>query len=85
MRNHDKEVHLLGGIYVKMSQLSWNNYIKRVGTAGSIVDEFMICMLSHMYKLHIGLILQDGKIWTTHQIDEVQSIKMWVMCPRILL
>ena len=80
MRNHDKEVHLLGYIYVKKLQVSWNDYVKRVGTAASIFDKFMICMLSCMYKFCIGLIPQDGKIWTTHQIDQVQSIKMWVTC-----
>ena len=31
-----------------------------------------------MYKIYIGLILQDGKVWTTHQIDGVQAITIWV-------
>ena len=82
MKNHDKEVCLLSGIYVKKSQLSWNDYVISVSTAGSIVNKFMICMLSHRYKFHVSLILQDGKIRATHQIDEVQSIKMWVMCAK---
>ena len=40
----------------------------------------MICLLSQMYKIHIGLILQDGKVWTTHIIDDVQAITIWVTC-----
>ena len=33
-----------------------------------------------MYKIHIGLILQDEKLWTTHQIDYVQAITIQVIC-----
>ena len=33
-----------------------------------------------MYKIHIGLILQDGKVYTTHQIDDLQTITIWVTC-----
>ena len=61
MKNHNKAVHLLGGSYVKKSQLSWNDYVKRVCTADSIVEEFMICMLSHMYEFYTGLILKMVK------------------------
>ena len=46
----------------------------------TIVDELMICLMSRMYKFHISLILQEGKVWMAHQIDDVQSIKMWVTC-----
>ena len=31
-------------------------------------------------QFHIGLILQEGKVWMAHQIGEVQSIKIWVAC-----
>ena len=34
----------------------------------------------HNNKFHISLILQEGKVWMTHQIDKVQSTKIWVTC-----
>ena len=61
----------LGGIYIKKLQLTFGNYNKRVSMARTIVDELMICLLSGMYKIHIGLIFQDDKVWTAHQIDDV--------------
>ena len=61
-------------------QLTFDDYIKRVSTAGTIVDELMICLLSQMYKIHIGLRLQDGRVWTTHQIDDAQAITIWATC-----
>ena len=48
--------------------------------AGTIVDELMVCLMSRMYKFHIDLILEEGKVWMTHQSDHVQSIKIWVTC-----
>ena len=40
----------------------------------------MICIMSQMYKLHISLIHQQSKVWMTHQIDEMEAIKVWVTC-----
>ena len=46
IRDNGDEVKTLGGIYIKKSQLIFDDYIKRVSTAGMIVEEFMICLLS---------------------------------------
>ena len=80
IRDNGNKVKTLGGIYIKKSQLTFDDYIKRVSTAGTIVDELMICLLSQMYKIHSGLILQDRKVWTTYQLDDVQAITIWVTC-----
>ena len=80
IRDNEKDVQLLGEIHIKKSQLTFNAYINRVKKAGTIVDELMICIMSRMYKFHIGPNLQEGKVWMTNQIDEVLSIKIWVSC-----
>ena len=46
IRYKDDKVKTLGGIYIKKSQLAFDDYIKRVSTAGTIVDELTICLLS---------------------------------------
>ena len=53
-------------IYIKKSELTFDDYVKRVNTADTIVDELMICLMSRMHKFHISLILQGGEVWTTH-------------------
>ena len=45
----------------------------------------MIFIMSQMYKFHIGLSLQDGQVWMTHQINETEAIKVWVTCAQWLL
>ena len=43
IRDNNNEVKTLVGIYIKKSQLTFDDYIKRVSTAGTNVDELMIC------------------------------------------
>ena len=31
-----------------------------------------------MYRIHIGLILWHGHIWTTHQTDDVSQVRLYV-------
>ena len=45
IRDNDDEVKTLGGIYIKKLQLTFGDYIKRVSTAGTIVEE-LICLSS---------------------------------------
>ena len=56
IRDNDDEVKTLGGIYIKKLQLTFDDYIKRVSTAGTIVDKLMICLLSQMYVVKCGVV-----------------------------
>ena len=42
--DQEEEVKLLGGIFSKTSQYTFEDYVQRVSAAGTIVDELMILL-----------------------------------------
>ena len=52
--------------------------IPEVRKKGGRCDESAICIMSRMYRIHIGLILWHGHIWTTHQTDDVSQVRLYV-------